>query len=229
MALALAILGAFLPSWLSTRSAAASLSAFSDIGRPQVEPPARIAAQRWAAGAPLPAARSRIAVATDGKRLYAIGGETADGVTGEVTVYDPATNGWLPAATKPTPVSNVGAGAIDGKIYVPGGSTPNGGVTNAFEIYDPAADTWSTGPVLPRPLAAYALAVWDGKLYLFGGWDGNAYRAETLVFDPAAGTWTEGTALPSAACICGSYRPQGPDLCRWRRGRPHCVRRHARV
>lgn len=204
IALALALLGASLPTWLSNRSAAASLSAFSDVGRPQVEPPARIAAQRWTAGSPLPAATSRMALTTNGKRLYAIGGETADGVTDQVTVYDPTTNGWLPGAAKPTAVSNASAGFINGVIYVPGGSTPNGGVTNALEVYDPAADTWSPGPVLPRPLAAYAATVWNGKLYLFGGWDGSAYRAETLIFDPAGGTWTEGPPLPGPRAFAGA-------------------------
>jgi DNA-binding CsgD family transcriptional regulator len=204
LALVLAFVGAFLPAWLNNRSSAASLSAFSDVGRPQVEPPARIAAQRWSAGAPLPSGRSRMALAADGKRLYAIGGETPDGVTGEVTVYDPTTNGWLPAASKPTPVSNAGAGFIDGLLYVPGGSTPMGGVTNVLDIYDPRADKWLPGPVLPRPLAAYAAAVWSGKLYLFGGWDGNAYRAETLIFDPAAGTWTEGPPLPGPRAFAGA-------------------------
>jgi DNA-binding CsgD family transcriptional regulator len=204
VALVLAVSGAVLPTWLNSRSAAASLSAFSDVGRAQVDPPARIAAQRWTAGAPLPAPRSRIALAAAGARIYAIGGETVDGVTGAVTVYDPATNGWLPAASKPTPVSNAGAGILNGLIYVAGGSLANGGVTNALEIYDPAADKWTAGPVLPRPLTAYALTVWNGKLYLFGGWDGNAFRAETLIFDPAALAWTEGPPMPGARAFAGA-------------------------
>lgn len=204
LALTLAIVAALLPTFLSNRSAAASLSAFSDVGRAQVEPPGRITAQRWSAGAPLPAARSRMALGSDGRRLYAIGGETAEGVTGDVTVYDPTTNGWLPAAQKPTPVSNANAAFIKGLIYVPGGSTPNGGVTNALEIYDSGADKWASGPVLPRPLAAYASTVWNGRLYLFGGWDGGAYRAETLIFDPAQGVWSEGPPLPGPRAFAGA-------------------------
>ena len=204
VALLLAVLGAVAPSWLSARTAAATLTAFTDVGRPQVSPPVRVVVQRWSAVAPLPEARSRLALAADGSRLYALGGETADGVTGELSIYDPKTNGWLPGVTKPTPVANIGAGVIGGRVYVPGGSTANGGVSDALEIYDPATDTWSSGSKLPRPLAAYALTVWGDKLYLFGGWDGSAYRRETLIFDPASGTWVQGPLLPGARAFAGA-------------------------
>jgi DNA-binding CsgD family transcriptional regulator len=204
LAVLLAALGALAPEWLNGGSSAASLTAFTDLGRPQVAPPARVAVQRWSAVAPLPEPRSRLALASDGQRVYAIGGETAGGVTGEVTIYSPQTNGWLPGAPKLTPVANVVAGVIDGRIYVAGGSTSAGGVTDVLEIYDPAADSWTTGPVLPRPLAAYALAVWQRKLYVFGGWDGAAYRDETLVFDPAAQAWSEEAPLPGPRAFAGA-------------------------
>ena len=125
----------------------------------------------------MPQPRSRLALVSDGKRLYAIGGETADGVTGDLTVFDPSTNGWLPLAAKPTPVANVAAGFLSGRIYVPGGTTSDGGVSDALEIYDPATDRWEAGPTLPRPLTAYALVAWSGKLYLFGGWSEQSLRA----------------------------------------------------
>ncbi len=200
----LAVLGAVAPSRLNSGAVTSNVTAFTDTGRPQVEPPGRVSAQRWTAGAPLPAPRNRLALASDGKRIYAIGGETADGVTGEVAIYDPKTNGWLPGANKPTPVANVAAGVLDGRVYVAGGSTANGGVSDVVEIYDPAADAWTNGPALPRPLAAYAAAVWNGKLYLFGGWDGSAYRKETLIFDPATSAWTQGPAMPGPRAFAGA-------------------------
>ncbi len=204
MALLLAVFGVVAPSWRRARSDAASLTAFSDLGRLQLAAPERIAAQRWSAGAPLPQPRSRLALASDGKRLYAMGGETVDGVTGDLTVFDPSTNGWLPLATKPTPVANVAAGFLNGRIYVPGGTSSGGGVSDVLEIYDPVTDRWEVGPKLPRPLTAYALVVWSGKLYLFGGWSDQHLRAETLIFDPAAQTWTEGPSLPGPRAFLGA-------------------------
>ena len=204
LALLVAVLGTVAPSWRRTGSEASSLTAFSDLGRPQSTAPERVATQRWSAGAPLPQQRSRLALASDGTRLYAIGGETPDGVTGNLTVYDPNTNGWLPLTDKPMPVANIAASFLDGRIYVPGGSTPDGGMSDVLEIYDPATGRWETGPTLPRPLTAYAAVAWNGKLYLFGGWSEKSLRAETLIFDPSSQTWSEGPPLPGPRAFAGA-------------------------
>ena len=162
------------PVWWRARSQAPTLSPLSDMGQPQVAPAPRSDVARWTAQAALPEGRSRLALVSDGKRLYAIGGETAAGVTGQVTVYDPSSNGWLPGARKPTAVSNVAAVYLNDRIYVPGGTTATGGVTNVLEVYDPRTETWEARASLPVPLTAYGLAALGGKIYLFGGWDGEA-------------------------------------------------------
>ena len=58
LALFLALLGAVAPSWWRGRIRAASPNAFSDQGRLQTTAPARITAQRWSPGAPLPEPRA---------------------------------------------------------------------------------------------------------------------------------------------------------------------------
>ena len=50
----------------------------SDSGSP---PAARPKVPRWIGRAPLPDPTDRLALATDGSKLYAIGGETASGIT----------------------------------------------------------------------------------------------------------------------------------------------------
>jgi DNA-binding CsgD family transcriptional regulator len=191
------LVAALMPVWWQVRSYGSAPTPFSDSGQPQVAPAARLDVARWTAKASLPESRSRLALVADGQKLYAIGGETADGVTDEVVIYDPRNNGWLPGSRKPTPVSNVAAAYLNDRIYVPGGSTATGGVTNVTEVYDPKADTWEARASLPVPLAAYGLAALKGKLYLFGGWDGEAYRSETYVYDPATDAWTTATPMPS--------------------------------
>lgn len=197
VALLLVIGVALAPFWWQGTSRAAADTPFSDRGRPQVDPAPRLEVTRWSATAALPAARNRLAVVTVENKVYAIGGETNDGVTDEVLIYDPASNGWLPGPRKPTPVANVSAAYLDGRIYVPGGSTETGGVTNVLEVYDVRAGAWEAAPQLPGPVAGYALAAAGGKLYLFGGWDGTRYRSETYIYDPAAEAWREGVALPT--------------------------------
>lgn len=184
------------PAWLKGRGSAAAGSPFTDVGQPQVAPPPRPAqVARWTVRAPLAEPRSRLAVVADATRLYAIGGETADGVSDQLALFDPVANEWSAGPAKPAAVANIAAVFLDGRIYVPGGVTVGGDVTSTVEIYDVQAATWTARAALPAPRAAYALAATGGKLYLFGGWDGTTYRAETFIYDPQADAWTAGTPM----------------------------------
>ena len=186
---------ALAPVWWPARGQTPVSTPFSDVGQPQMAVAPRSEVARWTAKAALPEPRSRLALVSDGTKLYAVGGETAAGVTDQMTVYDPQSNGWLPGTHKPTAVSNVAAVYLNDRIYVPGGTTATGGVTNVLEIYDAKTATWAARASLPAPVAAYGLAALGGKLYLFGGWDGKVYRAETYIYDPATDAWSTGTPL----------------------------------
>lgn len=195
IAAAVILFGLLAPTWRQDRSQAARLTPMSDVGRPQVAPPPRAAVSRWLARSPLPTPRSRLAIAADGSRLYTIGGETAAGVSDEVVIYDPRSNGWQPGAAKPTATANAAAVWLDARIYVIGGMTVDGRATDVLEVYDVQADAWQARARLPFPLAAHGAAAFDGKLYVFGGWDGAEYRADTLIYDPAADRWTSGAPM----------------------------------
>jgi DNA-binding CsgD family transcriptional regulator len=159
---------------------------------------------RWNSMAPLPAARSRFAAAYDGGRIYAIGGDTVDGVSGVVEEYDTSTNSWRARSSKPIPVNNIGAEAIGGRVYVPGGYTEAGEVIAELEIYDRATDSWERGASLSLPLCAYAIVAVDEKLYVFGGWDGSTYLASTYEYDASTDIWSQKTSMPSARGFAGA-------------------------
>ncbi|HSN95381.1 MAG TPA: LuxR C-terminal-related transcriptional regulator, partial [Anaerolineaceae bacterium] len=78
-------------------------------------------ADRWKELAPMSVARANMAVTVYDNKIYVIGGETEEGVTGLTEVYDIATDTWARLPDKPTPVTNVKAVVVGGKIYVPGG------------------------------------------------------------------------------------------------------------
>ncbi len=200
---------ALAPTWLSDRSQAARLTPFSDLGRPQSASPPRAPVSRWVARASLPEGRSRMAVATDSGRLYVIAGETATGITDQVSIYDLRSNSWQTAATKPTAVANIAAVWLGDRLYVAGGTLASGAVTDTVEVYAPQADAWSEAARLPFPLAAYGAAALDGKLYLFGGWDGARYRTDTLIYDPAEGRWATGTAMAEPRAFHAASALQG--------------------
>lgn len=78
----------------------------------------------WDAAAPLPAARSSLAVAAVGARIYAFGGEDATGaVVGTVERLDTATNSWRTEPAMPYRSHGLGAVTIGRSIYVMGGFT----------------------------------------------------------------------------------------------------------
>jgi N-acetylneuraminic acid mutarotase len=149
-------------------------------------------------------ARSNLAAAAYENQIYAIGGETDEGVTGALERYDPRSDTWTAHAPKPLAVDEIGAAVIGGKIYVPGGRMAEGLPTTVLEIYDPRSDAWSRGPQMPEALSAYALAAFEGKLYLFGGWNGMHYVASVYVFDPDSGLWHARSPLPRPRGFAGA-------------------------
>jgi DNA-binding CsgD family transcriptional regulator len=165
--------------------------------------------QRWKAWAPLPTPRRGLATIAYEGHVYAIGGESADGVTGAVERYDPEADGWTSLADKPTAVADVAAALIGGEIYVPGGRAPSGSPTTILEAYNLETDTWEARTPLPVALSAYALAALEGKLYLFGGWDGSAYLDSVYEYDPAQDVWTAKTPMPTARGFAGAAVADG--------------------
>jgi DNA-binding CsgD family transcriptional regulator/N-acetylneuraminic acid mutarotase len=151
---------------------------------------------RWQELAPMPTARKGLAVAAYDGKIYAIAGETEDGVTNVVERYDPATDTWETLeASKPTQVADVEVALIGGKLYVPGGKLQTGKPTNVLEVYDPDVGLWESRAPLPKALYAYGMVAFEGKLYLFGGWDGVEFIDSTYIYEPDSDVWYQGNSL----------------------------------
>ncbi len=151
---------------------------------------------RWSEAAQMPTGRHRFAAAYVDSLIVVAGGDTAEGITNSVEIYDTGTNTWRLGASKPTGVSNVAAAVVGGRMYVPGGLTADGQVIDTVEIYDPVADSWSAGTPLPVGLCAYALATDGDTLYLAGGWDGRQNRSGVYALDAGAESWRLLSMLP---------------------------------
>jgi DNA-binding CsgD family transcriptional regulator/N-acetylneuraminic acid mutarotase len=159
---------------------------------------------RWQGRMPLSLPRARLALALHEGRLYAIGGDTADGVTGQVAIYDLQGNIWGPGADKPTPVANTVAAVLEGRVWVPGGYAAEGEVTDVLEVYDPQADQWSSAAPLPAPRCAYGLTTLEGQLYLIGGWDGHSYVDTVYRYDPQGDAWSREAPLGTRRGFLGA-------------------------
>ena len=158
----------------------------------------------WSERAQMPTRRAGLSLVAWKGRLYAIGGEGPEGVTGAVEVYDPAEDTWSRGPEKPAPVTYVTGGVIGGKVYVPGGCAEDGTATSALEVFDPAAERWEQAAPLPAPRCGYALAVYDGRLYLFGGTDGRTVSGETFVYDPQEDRWETRAPMPAPRTVAAA-------------------------
>jgi DNA-binding CsgD family transcriptional regulator/N-acetylneuraminic acid mutarotase len=145
----------------------------------------------WHERAQMPTRRAYLALAAVEKRIFAIAGQTSEGTTTAVEIYDPQDDLWARGSDKPVPVSYVSAAVIGTDVYVPGGCDDENRPTRAVEVYDTTSDSWREARPLPEPRCAYALTALDETLYLFGGWDGKQYVATVYAYDPQADTWTE--------------------------------------
>lgn len=158
--------------------------------------PSSITNFSWEAITPLPLPRYNMAAVTYNNSIYAIGGETTEGVTNLVEEYDPLTASWNKLTDKPTPVTATKAELLNGDIYIPGGMLEKGSPTNVLEIYSPNENIWTTKSELPTPLSDYSSAVLDSQLIVIGGWDGHKPVAAVLSYDPLSDTWTHLPDLP---------------------------------
>ncbi len=165
--------------------------------------------QRWAELAPMSVARASLAVAAVDNAIYAIGGNTAEGVTGLLERYDPQTDSWKTLEPKPIPASAISAAVIGGNIYVPGGKMKDGSASNALEVYNPQENTWQQKAPIPEPVFGYALTAFEGKLLLFGGTDNRNVLDGVYVYDPALDTWTQGQPMPTARAFAGAAEAGG--------------------
>ncbi len=158
----------------------------------------------WQAQLQMSLARGRLAAASIGSQVIAIGGEAASGVSSMVEILDTSTQRWHTGQSKPIAVANVSAAVIGNTIVIPGGYTSAGVPTPIVEAYDPFSDKWGQLASLPAPRFAYAIATYKDKVYMFGGWDGRAYVNTTLVYDPKTDRWSTRASLPLGRGFSGA-------------------------
>jgi len=160
-----------------------------------------IVAQReflWEILAPMPHARTEVAAAALGGRIYVIGG--FDGfarTTATVQIYDPRANAWTMGPPLPQPVHHAMAVTLGDRVYVVGGLT---GLrllpTERAFVLDGGA--WRPIASLPQPLGAAGIAVLAGRIHVAGGKGSRGDVTAHYVYDPASDAWAPRAALPAA-------------------------------
>jgi hypothetical protein len=132
------------------------------------------ATREWTDGPSLPAPVHHAALASDGERLFLIGGYRENDPTDEVHVLDPATGTWEPGPPLPEP-RGAGAASHDGSRVVYAGGVGPGGVRD--DIFVLADGRWTRIGTLTRAREHLA-ATTDGagRVWFLGGRQGGLDR-----------------------------------------------------
>jgi len=157
-------------------------------------------ARAWLPLPDLPIPVRSPAAATDGQRIYVIGGSTAGGRTGVTQILDLASRTWSFGASVPEPTDWGSAAWAGGELHFLGGVTNRAPATAQHFVYRPDGDTWRAAEPLPTQIAGTAVVALATKIYLFAGNSGAspAHTSGTFVFDTRTGAWSAATAVPGA-------------------------------
>ena len=122
--------------------------------------------------------------------------------TGQVQIYDLASETWLNNSTSMPPtkeVGNFGMASIGHKIYVAGGvqNSSANDVTDRLLEYDTVTGLWTELANMSEKRFAFPLVEYNGLLYAFGGmqgpytWNTQPVINTSEVYDPSTNTWTQ--------------------------------------
>ncbi|XP_077535639.1 uncharacterized protein LOC144147389 [Haemaphysalis longicornis] len=172
--------------------------------------------QCWEPMASLKHARCHHGVALLLGKVYAVGGQSTDGVfLDSVEVYDPAADRWAEAT--PLCCARIAANAVEfrGRMYVVGGLMVVPGhkrrvcVVPDTMCFEPKTDTWHHKGGLPLAMCNCSLVVHAGRLLAVGGLvrrPGASASARQqpltpvnglLEYSPASDSWTRLSTLPA--------------------------------
>lgn len=125
----------------------------------------------WKTVAPLPTPRQMLGAESDGKLVYALGGNDGTADLATVETYDPATDTWTSQPELPGRRSDFGVATADGRLVVVGGVS-QGEVLKSVVALDLATDSWNGLPDLGSARHGMAVAGVGKTVYAIGGASG---------------------------------------------------------
>jgi non-specific serine/threonine protein kinase len=144
-----------------------------------------------------PTARTEVAAAAAGGKIYVVGGYLADGATvATVEILDIATGRWEAGPDLPVAVNHAMASTVDGAVYVFGGYLAgNVPSTAAFRL---DGRVWRAVPPLPEGRAAGTAVAVDTVVYVAGGIASGGRLAEAMLrFNAGTGEWSTAPGPPT--------------------------------
>lgn len=136
--------------------------------------------QIWEPRGALPVDSRGGALVELGGKLFLFAGQTAEGPSDRVELYDPSPTAgtWSSQPPRPTARAFFAAASDGNRAYLLGGWDGTRAV-GTIEIFDPATG-WSTAPALKLPVAHARAVLADDRVFVFGGFDGETLELADL-------------------------------------------------
>ena len=166
--------------------------------------------RQWSRGADIPVPPTHAGVASDGKFIYAVGGQFGPDKSKDLTArawkYDIANNQW--SVMQPLPEIRSGGGLVylNGVLHFFGGNDSGRVRARAehwvLDVTQPNM-TWQAAPPMPYAVDHQGQTVVNGQIYVVGGDTdhGISYltRDTLMRYDQATGQWTVLANMPIAS------------------------------
>lgn len=147
-------------------------------------------------------ARSRMASALVGEKLWVLGGIAANrGARADAEIFDLSRSPQQSLLGTLSTVPLVArydqtAEALGNDIYIIGGQSAPGTVLSTVEKLDTRTGFIMTLAPMPTPRRMAHSVIYKGKIYVVGGSDARARRLNTLeIYDIATDTWKRGASM----------------------------------
>jgi N-acetylneuraminic acid mutarotase len=178
-----------------------------------------------------PVARSKVAMAALGKKLYVCSGQGYVYATlNDLWCFDTELLTWVQLAAPGYALVSTTLVTFNEKLYAIGGYNNNTTYYSNVREYNPATNTWGNAGYMPVATAMGIAGVLNGNLFYHAGNTTNADTWGTLYTSPTGGTWTKGPDAPYARYLTagavvddtlyvfGGAYPQMTALCSYKVG-----------
>ena len=149
----------------------------------------------WTSLTSLPEASFGAGAASQGGRLYLVGGFNGQ-ISSSVVAWDGTT--WGSVASLSEARMTPGVAATQSSVFAFGGLDMNGVPSATAERFDAAAGSWAGVAAMPMARASGAAFAVGNSLYVAGGQGDDGHPlAPCFRFDPGANLWSQVAALPT--------------------------------
>lgn len=170
-----------------------------------------VAENPWSSTVAMPTARTNVAAAPIGTKIYVLGGESGGTPVPTVEVFDTVLHAWSTAPPMPTARVGFAIAVLAGRIYTIGGAITDSQVSTT-EVFDPAANLWATAAPMPTARSYPAASAINGLIFVVNGrvppmcsidWVCRATTANES-YNPVTDTWTSRSPVPKQLIGPGS-------------------------